>query len=183
MANYLVEIVGWIAAALLLSAYVLLTMGKVGSGSRLYQWLNVLAGAGLILNSGWNGAYPSVFINVVWMAIGLYGVFGGPAGARPERHDKAGHGLAEGNLSFDLDRQIERQFRHPDGAATVRAHGGPVELQDQIRAAVDDAGCWLKPGAELTMPNKRSHAVTRSRSPSARLRLPKIDSAVSRAAT
>ena len=42
----------------------------------MYQWLNVFAGAGLIVNSGWNGAYPSVFINVVWMAVGLYGVFG-----------------------------------------------------------------------------------------------------------
>jgi formate hydrogenlyase subunit 3/multisubunit Na+/H+ antiporter MnhD subunit len=79
MANYAIEIVGWIAAALLLSAYVLLTMGKFTSRSKMYQWLNVLAGAGLIVNSGWNGAYPSVFINVVWMAVGLYGVFGRPA--------------------------------------------------------------------------------------------------------
>lgn len=79
MANYLIEIVGWAAAALLLSAYVLLTMGKITSASKKYQWLNVLAGAGLIVNSGWNGAYPSVFINVVWMAVGLYGVFGRPA--------------------------------------------------------------------------------------------------------
>ena len=76
MANYSIDIIGWAAAALLLSAYVLLTMGKLSSRSRLYQWLNVLAGAGLIVNSGWNGAYPSVFINVVWMAVGLYGVFG-----------------------------------------------------------------------------------------------------------
>jgi formate hydrogenlyase subunit 3/multisubunit Na+/H+ antiporter MnhD subunit len=76
MANYAIEIIGWSAAALLLSAYVLLTMGKLSSRSRVYQWLNVLAGAGLIVNSGWNGAYPSVFINVVWMAVGLYGVFG-----------------------------------------------------------------------------------------------------------
>jgi hypothetical protein len=76
MANYAIEIIGWTAAALLLSAYVLLTLGKLSSRSRLYQWLNVLAGAGLIINSGWNGAYPSVFINVVWMAVGLYGVFG-----------------------------------------------------------------------------------------------------------
>jgi hypothetical protein len=76
MANYAIEIIGWIAATLLLTAYVLLTMGKVTARSSLYQWLNVLAGAGLMVNSGWNGAYPSVFINVVWMAIGLYGVFG-----------------------------------------------------------------------------------------------------------
>jgi formate hydrogenlyase subunit 3/multisubunit Na+/H+ antiporter MnhD subunit len=75
MANYAIEIVGWFAAALLLSAYVLLTMGKVTSGSKAYQWLNVFAGAGLIVNSGWNGAYPSVFINVVWMIVALYGVF------------------------------------------------------------------------------------------------------------
>ena len=76
MANYAIEIIGWFAAALLLAAYVLLTLGRVTARSRLYQCLNVLAGAGLMVNSGWNGAYPSVFINVVWMAIGLYGLFG-----------------------------------------------------------------------------------------------------------
>ena len=58
----------------MLSAYVLLTTGRIKARSALYQWLNVLAGAGLIVNSGWNGAWPSVFINVVWMAIGLYGL-------------------------------------------------------------------------------------------------------------
>ena len=76
MANYAIEIIGWIAASLLLAAYILLTMGKVTARSSLYQLLNVLAGAGLVVNSGWNGAYPSVFINVVWMAIGFYGLFG-----------------------------------------------------------------------------------------------------------
>lgn len=78
MLNDVIQIVGWFAAILLLSAYILLTTGKVAAASKLYQWLNVLAGAGLIVNSGWNGAYPSVFINVVWMGIGLYGVFGRP---------------------------------------------------------------------------------------------------------
>ena len=78
MLRYAIEIVGWLAAALMLSAYLLLTMGRIGARSRLYQWLNVLSGAGFILNSGWNGAYPSAFINVVWVAIGLYGVLGRP---------------------------------------------------------------------------------------------------------
>jgi formate hydrogenlyase subunit 3/multisubunit Na+/H+ antiporter MnhD subunit len=82
MANLMIEIVGWAAAILLLSAYVLLTMGKLTSQSKRYQWLNVMAGAGLIVNSGWNGAYPSVFINVVWMAVALYGVFGHPGAER-----------------------------------------------------------------------------------------------------
>jgi hypothetical protein len=75
MMKYGVEIIGWIAAAMMLSAYVLLTTGRLSARSNAYHWLNVLSGAGFILNSGWNGAYPSAFINVVWAAIGLYGIF------------------------------------------------------------------------------------------------------------
>lgn len=78
----LIEIIGWSAAVTMLSAYLLLTNGRLSSSSGLYQWLNVLSGAGFIINSGWNGAYPSAFLNLVWMGIGLYGVFRG-AGVRP----------------------------------------------------------------------------------------------------
>ena len=73
----MIEIIGWGAAATMLTAYLLLTSGRLSSSSRLYQWLNVLAGAGFVLNSGWNGAYPSAFLNVIWMTIGLYGVYRG----------------------------------------------------------------------------------------------------------
>ena len=73
----LIEIIGWSAAAMMLSAYFLLTSGRLSSKSATYQWMNVLSGAGFIVNSGWNGAYPSAFLNVIWMAIGLYGVFVG----------------------------------------------------------------------------------------------------------
>ena len=76
MMKYTIEIVGWLAAILMLSAYLLLTSGRVSSRSNLYHWMNVLSGTGFVINSGWNGAYPSAFINVVWAAIGLYGVFG-----------------------------------------------------------------------------------------------------------
>jgi len=73
----LIEIIGWAAAAMMLSAYVLLTTGRLSSSSAYYQWLNVLSGAGFIINSGWNGAYPSAFLNLIWMGIGLYGVVRG----------------------------------------------------------------------------------------------------------
>ena len=76
MKEYAVEIVGWLAAALMLWAYILLTTGKINGRSSLYHWMNVLSGAGFVVNSGWNGAYPSAAINVIWMLIGLYGVFG-----------------------------------------------------------------------------------------------------------
>lgn len=77
-----IEIIGWTAAAMMLSAYMLLTSGRLSSTSSVYQWLNVLSGAGFIVNSGWNGAYPSAFLNLIWMAIGLYGLFRG-ARAQP----------------------------------------------------------------------------------------------------
>jgi hypothetical protein len=74
MVKVTIEIIGWISAVMLLSAYLLLNARKVSANSRLYQWLNVLSGAGLIINSGWNGAYPSAAINVVWMLIAIFGV-------------------------------------------------------------------------------------------------------------
>src|SRR3569833_66796 len=71
----LVEVVGWVGAIMKLSAYVLLTLGRLKSQSPVYHWLNIVSGAGLIVNCGFNGAYPSVCIFVVWLIIGLFGVF------------------------------------------------------------------------------------------------------------
>ena len=73
----IIEVIGWTAAAMMLSAYLLLTSGRLSSSSAIYQWLNVLSGAGFIINSGWNGAYPSASLNFIWMSIGIYGVLRG----------------------------------------------------------------------------------------------------------
>ena len=70
--NYFVEIVGWAGALLILVAYALLSIGKLGAQSALYQWMNIVGAAGFVVNSGWNGAYPSAALNVVWMGIGTY---------------------------------------------------------------------------------------------------------------
>jgi hypothetical protein len=72
-----IETIGWAAAAMMLCAYIMLTLGRLSARSAWYHWLNILSGAGFIINSGWNGAYPSACINVVWVAIGLYGILGG----------------------------------------------------------------------------------------------------------
>ena len=65
------EVVGWIGALLILAAYGLLSAGKLDARSPAYQWLNVVGAVGFILNSGWNGAWPSAALNVVWVGIGL----------------------------------------------------------------------------------------------------------------
>jgi hypothetical protein len=66
-----IEIIGWIAALLILAAYGLLTAGKLQAQSRAYQWMNVVGAVGFIINSGWNGAVPSAALNVIWAGIGV----------------------------------------------------------------------------------------------------------------
>ncbi len=68
----LIEAAGWTGAALILGGYVLLSMGKMNGRGRAYQWMNVIGAAGFIINSGYNGAIPSVAINVIWIGIGLF---------------------------------------------------------------------------------------------------------------
>ena len=65
-----VEAAGWIGAALILLAYLLLSMGKVTGQSPLYQGMNIVGAAGFIINGWWHGALPSAVLNVIWMMIG-----------------------------------------------------------------------------------------------------------------
>lgn len=68
----LIEFTGWLGAALLLLAYGLVSAGKISSASAAFQWLNISGAAGIALNSGVNGAYPSAVLNIVWIAIGVF---------------------------------------------------------------------------------------------------------------
>jgi len=67
--NLFVEVIGWTGAAMILLAYWLLSAGKLVAQSKSYQWLNIIGAGAFILNSGWNGAYPSAVLNVVWVGI------------------------------------------------------------------------------------------------------------------
>lgn len=67
-----IEAIGWAAAALILAAYILLSLGKLEGRSYTYQWMNVIGAGGFIINSGYNGAIPSAALNVVWAAMGLF---------------------------------------------------------------------------------------------------------------
>jgi hypothetical protein len=69
-----VDWAGWSGAALILAAYGLISSGKIQARSPLYQWMNIVGAVGFMINSGWNGAWPSVGLNVVWFGIGIYGL-------------------------------------------------------------------------------------------------------------
>jgi len=68
--DILIEVAGWIGAALILLAYLLLSMGKLTGQSAIYQWMNVVGAAGFTVNGWWHGALPSAALNVIWMLIG-----------------------------------------------------------------------------------------------------------------
>ncbi len=72
MTNLLLEAVGWAGAGLILISYILLSNGRLDGQSRIYQWINVFGSVGLVINSFWNGAIPSVALNIIWMAMGLF---------------------------------------------------------------------------------------------------------------
>ena len=71
MLDLAMEVVGWIGAVLILTAYGLLTAGKLTGKSPAYQWMNVIGALGFIANSGWNGAWPSAILNVIWVGSGV----------------------------------------------------------------------------------------------------------------
>ena len=66
-----VEVAGWIGAVLILVAYGLLTAGRLSSRDMAYQVMNVVGAVGFIINSAWNGAWPSAILNVIWVGIGV----------------------------------------------------------------------------------------------------------------
>lgn len=71
MERILIEAIGWAAAVTILAAYILLSMGRLEARGRPYQWMNIIGAAGFVLNSGYNGAFPSAVLNIIWAAIGI----------------------------------------------------------------------------------------------------------------
>jgi hypothetical protein len=67
----MIDVGGWIGVALLLIAYALVSMRRLAGDSTFYQLLNVAGSVLLIINSFFYGAYPSVGINIAWIAIAL----------------------------------------------------------------------------------------------------------------
>lgn len=65
----LIDTLGWAGTALYLVAYALVSLKKVEGDSLLYQGINILAGALLIVNTYYWRAYPSLGLNAAWIAI------------------------------------------------------------------------------------------------------------------
>jgi len=67
-----INISGWIGAVMVLSAYFLVSTRRVSGDSVLFQLLNLVGSALIIVNSFHFGAFPSVVVNGVWILIAVY---------------------------------------------------------------------------------------------------------------
>ena len=70
----LIEILGWTGAFAVLWAFYLINSGKATNKSKDYQWLNLVGAILLIINTVYLKAYPSAFVNVVWLIIAAIGL-------------------------------------------------------------------------------------------------------------
>ncbi|MET4591851.1 hypothetical protein ABIA70_003476 [Arthrobacter sp. 754] len=64
------EIVGWAGAAIMLTAYLSVSMGWFQVGRR-FQAANMLASGALVVNGANHGALPSVVVNTAWFLISM----------------------------------------------------------------------------------------------------------------
>jgi hypothetical protein len=63
---------GWIASVLIVGSYALNITGKLPASSKIYVLANIIGGIFFVVNTYYHKAYPSMFVNVVWVIIAIY---------------------------------------------------------------------------------------------------------------
>jgi hypothetical protein len=71
MIKLAIDLVGWLGAGLLLLAYGLVSFQKLHASSDRYQLLNAAGSCFLIVNTFYYRAYPSAFVNLIWIIIAV----------------------------------------------------------------------------------------------------------------
>lgn len=71
MAKTLIDLIGWLGALLLLGAYGAVSFRKLRPESMFYQLANALGSCCLIVNTLYYRAFPSAFVNFVWIGIAI----------------------------------------------------------------------------------------------------------------
>jgi hypothetical protein len=65
------DLLGWAGALILLAAYAAVSFQKIRPDAAIYQVCNAIGGMFLVVNTVFYHAYPSAFVNVVWIGIAL----------------------------------------------------------------------------------------------------------------
>ena len=70
--SILIEVMGWIASVLIVGSYALNITGKLSASSKSYVLANIIGGIFFVVNTYFHKAYPSMFVNVIWVIIAIY---------------------------------------------------------------------------------------------------------------
>jgi hypothetical protein len=70
--NILIEMMGWIASVLIVGSYALNITGRLSASSVIYVSANIIGGIFFVVNTYYHKAYPSMFVNVIWVIIAIY---------------------------------------------------------------------------------------------------------------
>ena len=73
MNQLLIDTVGWIGMACVLSAYGLSTFKKITVDSSTYALLNMVGSAFLVINTYYYHSFPPMVLNIIWIFIALGG--------------------------------------------------------------------------------------------------------------
>jgi hypothetical protein len=68
------DAMGWIGAAVLLLAYAMVSLKKLAGDSTVYQMLNIGGSILLAANTFVYRAYPSSFVNIIWIGIAIFSI-------------------------------------------------------------------------------------------------------------
>ncbi len=123
----IVTIVGWIGAAALLTAFALLTAGRMAATGAVYLSLNFGGSAGLALSTAAAHAWPSSTVNVLWLAIGF-----GPLVRAWRRSEPA---QAPGSRVGPRRRRPQLHRRSQDVGPRRRRHR-PERTRHQLRVMI-----------------------------------------------
>jgi drug/metabolite transporter (DMT)-like permease len=68
------DAIGWLGAAALLGAYAMVSSKKLEGDSTPYQLLNIVGSLLLAANTIFYRAYPSSFVNLIWIGIAVFSI-------------------------------------------------------------------------------------------------------------
>jgi hypothetical protein len=69
-----VEIVGWFGVLFYVTAYLMLSLGKLKAHNYGFHFLNMLGAIGLSIDAAFQGDWPNLVVNILWLLIGIFAV-------------------------------------------------------------------------------------------------------------
>jgi hypothetical protein len=70
--SIIVECIGWIGAIIVLIAFFMISTHRTDANKPIFHWLNIIGALGLIIHTSYNAAFPSAFVNVIWVAVAVF---------------------------------------------------------------------------------------------------------------